>query len=124
MHAERLDLRGNSITGTIPEGVGEMRTLIHLDLFGNLLTESVPPMHQEDMHYFLVGSNSLTGTLPEGIGLWSSLVRLDLASNLFSGTVSKSFEKLSSLEFSEQYLFCKVFLFSCTFFFQGVLFLP
>jgi len=72
-----LDLRSNSLSGKLSEGIGVLRSIRHLDL----------------------GDNDLKGSIPTEIGLLSKLSYLRLSYNKFIRTMPREFQELSQLEF-------------------------
>ncbi|XP_047091131.1 LRR receptor kinase SERK2-like isoform X2 [Lolium rigidum] len=68
-------LDGNSITGGIPQELGNLSNLMTLKL----------------------GRNKLNGSIPESVGLLSELQNLDLSQNLLIGNIPSSLSNLSSL---------------------------
>ncbi|KAH1124336.1 hypothetical protein GLYMA_06G056400v4 [Glycine max] len=82
------DVRNNSLTGSIPENIGNCTTLGVLDLSYNKLTGEIP----FNIGYLQVATlslqgNKLSGHIPSVIGLMQALTVLDLSCNMLSGPI-------------------------------------
>uniref|UniRef100_A0A7N0VE79 Protein kinase domain-containing protein n=1 Tax=Kalanchoe fedtschenkoi TaxID=63787 RepID=A0A7N0VE79_KALFE len=84
-----LKLSDNAISGTIPATLGQLSSLAVLDLSSNLLTGLVPPEL-----YFLrnlvsldLSTNRLNGMISSGMGNFSEIKYLNLSDNGFSSVV-------------------------------------
>ncbi|PQQ00111.1 LRR receptor-like serine/threonine-protein kinase GSO2 [Prunus yedoensis var. nudiflora] len=96
-----LDLSNNLLAGSIPDVLGSMSSLAHLNLLENQLEGG-------DLHSFSslcslqsldLSGNDIAGSLPDLTNL-SSLASLNLNDNKFSGVISGThFSKLSKLQF-------------------------
>ena len=85
-----VDVLDNDIGGNLPTIVGEMTSLVVLDLFSNKIESFIPTEIGKLGHklkYIDWDSNMLTGTLPTELGSLTSLETLWLNNNLISGTV-------------------------------------
>lgn len=62
---ETLGVASNSINGTLPSELASAVTLVTLDLENNLLTGSVPAEYNNliDLKHFYIGGNDITGAL-------------------------------------------------------------
>ncbi|XP_023762042.1 receptor-like protein EIX1 [Lactuca sativa] len=93
-----LDLSKNKLTGTIPEFVRGLRFLQVLYLHLNQFIGPIPKflgnlnLTQLDLSY-----NQLNGSIPESIGKLASLTDLYLRSNLLNGTIPVSIGQLTKL---------------------------
>jgi RHS repeat-associated protein len=108
-----IDLRGNSLTGPMPESIGNLINLRHLRLgkrdtggggaVFNGISGTIPTtigLLQELITLDLDYAQGLTGDIPAEIGNLSNLVTLDLNRNRLSGTVPPAlFTNLHNLEF-------------------------
>lgn len=102
---EELILRGNGLTGTIPDFSANQGSLQVVDLIENQLSGSVaglftttPP---ESLQQVLLWDNLLTGTLPATIGQYTGLVDFRLQINMISGSLPSEVGLLAGLrEFS------------------------
>ena len=81
-------MRGNAITGSVPEHLALLTNLLHLDLDNNLMTGIIPDLHGlRQLTSLKLFSNSFEGAFPPWIGSMSELQHLVLSNNRFEGTV-------------------------------------
>ncbi|XP_038981350.1 probable LRR receptor-like serine/threonine-protein kinase At1g53440 [Phoenix dactylifera] len=82
-----LVLRNLSISGELPDFIGEMTTLYILDLSFNNLTGSIPKSFdglQNSIGFMFLANNMLSGTIPSWI--LSSRKNIDISYNSFTGS--------------------------------------
>jgi Leucine-rich repeat (LRR) protein len=85
-----LQLSNNSISGAIPEQIGQCRELINLVLYNNQLSGNLPASivnmgnGRKDDLVIALQNNRLSGTIPAGFGK-RTFEYFDLSGNLFSG---------------------------------------
>nr|KAJ0190657.1 hypothetical protein LSAT_V11C800410150 [Lactuca sativa] len=91
-----LDLSDNRMTGSIPESVTGLRFLQVLDLSENQLTGPIPEF-LGNLTKLVLFSNKLNGLIPESLGKLAALTDLDLGSNLLNGTIPVSIGQLAKL---------------------------
>ncbi|XP_052622391.1 receptor-like protein EIX2 [Lactuca sativa] len=91
-----LDLWQNGLTGSIPESVTGLRFLQVLDLSENQLTGLIPEF-LGNLTQLALSYNQLNGSIPESLGKLASLTDLDLGSNLLDGTIPVSIGQLAKL---------------------------
>ncbi|CAL5041501.1 unnamed protein product [Urochloa decumbens] len=96
---QTLNLGGNSISGVIPLGIGNIIGLQTLDLSSNLLTGMIPEgmgklMNLQELR---LQENKLTGPVPSSIGNLVELLRLDLSNNMLNGSIPSSIGNLHHL---------------------------
>ncbi|KAK7809607.1 receptor-like protein kinase 7, partial [Quercus suber] len=86
-----LYLSNCSLTGQIPEGLGNLTQLINLELSCNQLTGEIPADigKLKNLWQLELYSNSLTGKLPVGFGNLTSLKNLDMSRNNLQGNISE-----------------------------------
>ncbi|XP_050262268.1 receptor-like protein kinase 7 [Quercus robur] len=86
-----LYLSNCSLTGQIPEGLGNLTQLINLELSCNQFTGEIPADigKLKNLRQLELYSNSLTGKLPVGFGNLTSLANLDMSRNKLQGTISE-----------------------------------
>ncbi|XP_028755453.1 probable LRR receptor-like serine/threonine-protein kinase At1g53430 [Neltuma alba] len=86
---KQLVLRNCSITGSIPDNIGQLEDLVTLDLSFNKLTGGIPDEieHLKRLDYMFLTQNSLSGEIPGWI--LKNKNNLDLSYNNFSKTSAK-----------------------------------
>jgi hypothetical protein len=115
----------NSVAGTIPSSIYELRSLEVLDMGFNLLNGQLPQnvgnaielsglvLNDNDLSGVLppslwslsllrvldMSSNQLSGTITDNVNNLVKLVTLDLRNNLFSGEFPRDVEKMEKLDF-------------------------
>jgi len=94
-----LNLRNNSLYGTIPSHISNLTKITNLNLCHNHFNGSLPPemnnlTHLMVLHLF---SNNFTGHLPRDLCLGGLLVNFTASYNHFSGPVPKSLRNCTSL---------------------------
>uniref|UniRef100_A0A6N2LLK4 non-specific serine/threonine protein kinase n=1 Tax=Salix viminalis TaxID=40686 RepID=A0A6N2LLK4_SALVM len=94
-----LDLRNNSLSGTIPSQIGNLSRIIKLNLCHNELTGSIPSeMNNLTRLTFLgLSKNEFTGPLPQGLCLRGLLENFTAFSNYFSGPILESLKNCTAL---------------------------
>ncbi|PWA91846.1 Leucine-rich repeat-containing protein [Artemisia annua] len=95
-----LDLAHNQFTGTIPKSIGNMNQLTHLYLGQNQFTGTIPEFisNMTQLTHLYLDQNQFTGTIPESIGNMNQLIYLCLDGNNFSGVIPRSIGSLTKLE--------------------------
>ncbi|CAL9022718.1 unnamed protein product [Prunus brigantina] len=103
-----LYLTNCSITGQIPEGIGNLTLLENLELSGNQLSGEIPQSisNLKKLRQLELYENLLTGKLPAGLGSLPSLVNFDASTNKLEGDLSelRSLTQLASLHLFENQL--------------------
>ncbi|GKV45304.1 hypothetical protein SLEP1_g52409 [Rubroshorea leprosula] len=94
-----IDLSRNYLSGTIPPEWGSMK-LLNISLLGNRLTGPIPKEigNISTLIELNVEINQLSGALPSELGNLTSIERLLLASNNFTGELPATFSRLTSLK--------------------------
>ena len=95
-----LDLREQSLTGTIPAALGDLAGLEKLYLALNQLTGSIPPELGDlaNLTILYLSSNDLDGPIPPELGNLTNLKTLYLLSNQFTGPIPRELGNLTNLE--------------------------
>ncbi|XVF48539.1 hypothetical protein PTKIN_Ptkin03bG0198900 [Pterospermum kingtungense] len=97
---EDLDLSENGFSGTIPRGFGSSLTeLVQLSLRGNKLTGEIPEELSscKKLVSLDLSHNQLSGQIPSGFSEMPVLGQLDLSENQLTGEVPSRLGKLESL---------------------------
>jgi tRNA A-37 threonylcarbamoyl transferase component Bud32 len=92
-------LAHNSLTGTLPSEVGNLRNLAELDISDNMLSGKIPTSIGEcrALQYLNLSGNFLEGTIPWSVGQLRGLLVLDLSQNNLSGHVPEFFGGMKGL---------------------------
>lgn len=119
-----MDLPNNKFSGSIPDEIGELRSLQSLNLFGNNLAGNIPLLlgasaslthvnlafnilsgfipdslaNSSSLSEIILTGNNLSGVIPANLFNSSKLVTVDLRSNAISGAIP-NFPKMSALQF-------------------------
>ncbi|KAI6687747.1 hypothetical protein NL676_024575 [Syzygium grande] len=89
----------NRLSMSIPESIGQLADLFHLDLSNNRLSQEIPGQigmltHLSELD---LNNNSLIGEIPAQFSSLQSLVKLDLSHNNLSGPIYAIFEDMPGL---------------------------
>ncbi|XP_004954582.1 receptor-like protein kinase 5 [Setaria italica] len=92
VNMQQLDLSGNSLSGVIPETIGNMKNLTLLCLYNNYFTGWIPSNigllpNLVDIRLF---NNMLLGTLPPELGKHSPLGNLEVSNNYLTGVLGET----------------------------------
>ncbi|XP_027185034.1 probable LRR receptor-like serine/threonine-protein kinase At4g20940 isoform X1 [Coffea eugenioides] len=95
----KLSMSNNSISGKLPNNVGDFKSLEYLDLSDNLFFSTLPPGigNLGRLKNLSLAGNNFSGSIPDAISGLGSIQSLDLSDNSFSGEVPSSFMKLTNL---------------------------
>ena len=96
----RLDLRLNQLTGSVPGSLGSLTNLQVLSLSDNQLSGSIPDSLASlaNLRVLDLGRNRLTGSIPSFLGSLSNLQNLVLQVNQLSGSIPSSLGSLTNLQ--------------------------
>ncbi|KAJ8758605.1 hypothetical protein K2173_000326 [Erythroxylum novogranatense] len=95
----KLSMSNNSISGKIPENVGNFRRLEFLDLSDNLFSSVIPVGigRLQSLRNLSLAGNKFSGSIPDTILELASVESLDFSRNSFSGPLPASWTRLNSL---------------------------
>ncbi|GLU15105.1 hypothetical protein SLE2022_316300 [Rubroshorea leprosula] len=98
-YLQLIDLSRNYLSGAIPSEWGSMQ-LVNISLLGNRLTGPIPKEigNISTLIELNVEINQLSGALPSELGNLASIERLLLTSNNFTGELPATFSRLTSLK--------------------------
>ncbi|UOQ73452.1 hypothetical protein [Hymenobacter cellulosilyticus] len=95
----QLLLAGNQLRGSVPETLGQMKSLFHLDLSRNQFTGPIPSSVRflENLVYCLLDHNQFSGSIPAELGQCFNLTQLDLSHNQLQGSMPAELTNLPYL---------------------------
>ncbi len=95
-----LDLRGNGLSGELPEELGSLVGLTELDLRDNRLGGALPAQLADltGLERLYLSNNGFTGALPAGLVALTALTDLYLHDNQFSGELPPELGSLPNLD--------------------------
>ncbi|MCO5557880.1 hypothetical protein L7F22_011452 [Adiantum nelumboides] len=84
-----LYLANNHLTGSIPKEIGQLKTLVHLDLSHNMLSKNIPPSiaDMQSLEVLDLSYNKLVGAIPTSLPRLTFLASFDVAFNNLSGPI-------------------------------------
>ncbi|VFQ63198.1 unnamed protein product [Cuscuta campestris] len=97
---ESVTLESNSLSGSLPNQLGDFEQLKIFNAFQNSIQGSLPNGlgRMKNLEFLALSGNSIGGPIPTSIGRLSRLKEVHLADNLLNGSVPKSLGQLSSLQ--------------------------
>lgn len=100
-YVQTLVLTGANLTGTIPESIGMLSTLVILELNNNHLEGTLPHSigNCSGLSQLILDSNHLNGSLPASLSNCTGLFELILRDNRFSGSLPPTLADLSPFYF-------------------------
>ncbi|KAJ4800339.1 Receptor-like protein kinase [Rhynchospora pubera] len=95
----KIYLGGNQISGTIPNSVGQLRSLTLLSIGNNMISGEIPReiSHLEQILELDLAKNNLTGKIPDALGNLSRITQLNLNENNLNGNIPTSFGAFDNL---------------------------
>uniref|UniRef100_A0A7N0T6D6 non-specific serine/threonine protein kinase n=1 Tax=Kalanchoe fedtschenkoi TaxID=63787 RepID=A0A7N0T6D6_KALFE len=100
LHLQKLVLVSNYITGTIPEGLGELSGLSVIDFGFNLFDGVIPNSIGKlgNLSRLFLYENKLRGGIPSSIGNLTKLTVLHLARNSLNGNIPSTLRNWTGME--------------------------
>ncbi|KAF8379026.1 hypothetical protein HHK36_028453 [Tetracentron sinense] len=94
-----LDLSFNGIYGDIPLSISKLQQLESLYLHGNKLTSSIPPelRNMTKLHYLELNDNQLSGHIPPELGKLTDLFDLNVTNNNLEGPILDNLSSCTNL---------------------------
>ncbi|KAJ6828860.1 receptor kinase-like protein Xa21 [Iris pallida] len=97
----KLTASGNRIKGGIPAELGNLSSLLFLNLHTNALTGTIPLAITKlsMLQAFYIGFNSIHGDIPRELGEMTALSQLGMEANSLSGPIPDSIGNLTGLQY-------------------------
>ncbi|KDP34924.1 hypothetical protein JCGZ_09212 [Jatropha curcas] len=97
----KLSMANNSMTGKIPDNIGDFKSLEFLDVSNNLFSSSLPTGFGKlvSLNNLSLAGNNFSGSIPDSISGLISIQSLDLSRNSFSGSLPVSLTRLNNLRY-------------------------
>ncbi|KAK8957667.1 putative LRR receptor-like serine/threonine-protein kinase [Platanthera zijinensis] len=95
----KLSLAGNNLSGTLPENLGDFKSLKYLDISNNAFFGEIPRDigKLRSIQNLSFAGNNFSGSLPDSIGDIASFQALDMSHNSLSGYLPSALRRLASL---------------------------
>ncbi|XP_011096692.1 probable LRR receptor-like serine/threonine-protein kinase At4g20940 [Sesamum indicum] len=95
----KLSVANNSISGKLPDNLGEFKSLEYLDISDNLFFSSLPSEIGKLMSLknLSLAGNNFSGSIPDAISGLASIRSLDMSRNSLSGPLPSSLTRLGGL---------------------------
>ncbi|XP_012827388.1 PREDICTED: probable LRR receptor-like serine/threonine-protein kinase At4g20940 [Erythranthe guttata] len=95
----KLSISNNSISGKLPDNLGDFKSLEYLDVSDNLFSSSLPPGLGElaSLKNLSLAGNNFSGSIPDTISGLASIRSLDISRNSLSGPLPSSLTRLNGL---------------------------
>ncbi|CAA0825397.1 Leucine-rich receptor-like protein kinase family protein [Striga hermonthica] len=95
----KLSISNNSISGRLPDNLGQFKSLEYLDISNNLFSSELPPDMGKLVHLknLSLAGNNFSGQISDTISGLASIRSLDMSRNSLSGPLPLSLTKLRGL---------------------------
>jgi Leucine-rich repeat (LRR) protein len=96
-----LNLLENQLSGTIPSQLGNLTSLMELEVEANQLSGPIPSElgNLTDLRFLLLTENQLTGPIPPELGNLTNLIKLNLYNNQLTGSIPPEIGSLTHLNY-------------------------
>ncbi|KAL3685417.1 hypothetical protein R1sor_003439 [Riccia sorocarpa] len=96
-----IELESWNLTGSVPESLGQIKSLVNISLANNFLFGPIPStiFNLTSLRFLDLHNNNFSSHIPTGFSRMSSLEYLDLNDNWLSGTIPDDFATDSPLWF-------------------------
>ncbi|EOY19927.1 Receptor like protein 6, putative [Theobroma cacao] len=90
-----------NFSGRVPRSLGNLSKLIHLDFAANSFSGHIPSslINLTDLTFLRLSTNQLVGSIPNMAALFHSILYIDLSYNSLNGTLPSWLFSLSSLQY-------------------------
>ncbi|MQL95472.1 hypothetical protein Taro_028142 [Colocasia esculenta] len=98
-HVVNIELRGQNLTGVLPEEFGNLTSLTKIDLSRNYINGTIPATAWTSLPLRIITlvGNRLSGPIPEAIGKITTLQSLVLDDNMLQGSLPRALGSLTNL---------------------------
>ncbi|XP_061353238.1 receptor kinase-like protein Xa21, partial [Gastrolobium bilobum] len=98
---ELVNLSHNSLSGSLPDEVGQLKNINVLDVSENQLYGNIPGTIRDcsSLEYLYLQGNSFHGIIPSSLASLKGLRHLDLSRNHLSGSIPDVLQNISFLEY-------------------------
>jgi len=93
----QLTLWASGLTGSLPSTLGNLASLLHLEIFSNDVSGTIPPMAFPSAVSLAISNGLLTGTLPHVFGDPDKLELVSFSVNQLSGTLPAWTQQLKNI---------------------------
>ncbi|KAK4488100.1 hypothetical protein RD792_003842 [Penstemon davidsonii] len=95
----KLSISNNSISGKLPDNLGEFKSLEYLDISNNLFSSSLPSEIGKltSLKNLSIAGNNFSASIPDSISGLASIRSLDMSRNSLSGPIPSSLTRLGGL---------------------------
>uniref|UniRef100_A0A2C9W6V6 non-specific serine/threonine protein kinase n=1 Tax=Manihot esculenta TaxID=3983 RepID=A0A2C9W6V6_MANES len=94
-----LDFSVNELSGSIPQEIGMLNSLIYIDLSNSFLTGAIPASigNLTTLPILYIHMNQLSGSIPQELGMMKFATEIDFSVNNLTGRIPTSIGNLTNL---------------------------